>query len=196
MIVGPALLVEEEAVRVGGGVADDIAAGDAVGGLQLPHQRQGGIDLRRPAEDLLFGPQTGVALQRLDDLDADRHVVEPDGVPALQRERHELGPSWDVRSDFAERFWLPRVGPTSFLLHRRLAKGLAGRAGIRVTSFELSKSMGLGGGLGSSAPLAKSLQRLAAFGAARWDEGVFWVSREVRPLANPSALPEHLQRAG
>lgn len=76
---------------------------------------------------------------------------------------------FDARSEYVERFWLPILGPTSTWLLRRLFRGLDGRPeGFRLDCEQTSRAIGLGGGLGRSAPLARSIDRLVQFNAVRW----------------------------
>lgn len=106
-------------------------------------------------------------------------------------------PRWDIRSDFAERFWLPTLGPTSMFMARRFARGLAEHPGGFSTELSVSaRSVGLGGGLGGNAPFARSLNRLTQFGVAGWSGEEFEVSRSVGLLPDRlvARLPEPLAR--
>ena len=76
---------------------------------------------------------------------------------------------FEARSEYVERFWLPTLGPTATWLLRRFARGLDQHpSGFRVRTEDTSRSLGLGGGLGKSAPFARGIDRLCAFGLARW----------------------------
>lgn len=76
---------------------------------------------------------------------------------------------FEARSDYVERFWLPTLGPTATWLLRRFARGLDRHpSGVRIRTEDTSRSIGLGGGLGKTAPFARGLDRLCAFGLARW----------------------------
>ena len=64
---------------------------DAIGGRsQGAHQRKDRTDLCRPVEDLLIGPVRAVTRRSLDDLDADRLVVQANCVTAHHARRHDL----------------------------------------------------------------------------------------------------------
>lgn len=76
---------------------------------------------------------------------------------------------FDARSEYVERFWLPILGPTSTWLLRRLYRGLDEHPdGFRLDCEQTSRALGLGGGLGRSSPLARSIDRLVQFNAVRW----------------------------
>src|SRR5665811_2461198 len=71
-------------------MTDDVARADAVVTLQGTQQGQDCIDLGWSVEDLLIGPVRAVALRALDNLDADRLVVQTNRVPAPDARRNDL----------------------------------------------------------------------------------------------------------
>ena len=81
----------------------------------------------------------------------------------------ELSPSrgWhDVDSLYVETFWLPRLGPSAFVLLRRLARLVEPAQSIGhadVDTLYLARSVGIGGKLGPNATLASTLRRLERF---------------------------------
>lgn len=105
----------------------------------------------------------------------------------------------EVRSDYVERFWLPILGPTSTWLLRRFVRGLdSNPAGVRVDAESTGRSVGLGGGLGRTAPFARAVDRLRVFGALRWiDDTTLAVRTHLGPLSDRqlARLPESTQRA-
>jgi hypothetical protein len=114
-----------------------------------------------------MGPFHPVA-RRASDLLADRpslHVLAwPDDVI------DNLG--YDLHSSYCERFWLPIVGPSVYLLGRRFGIWLdANPDGLTVPLIPLSGAIGLGQGTSKNSPLIRSLARMAAFGLARVDPG-------------------------
>jgi hypothetical protein len=105
--------------------------------------------------------------------------------PFLEREGH------DPRSPYAERFWLPTLGPSTYLLHRHLVGGFDRRpAGWALDPLEVSMALGLGSTTSRSAPFGKALIRLVRFRQA-----------EVRPegslavrLHLPMLSPRQVER--
>ncbi|HET9733519.1 MAG TPA: hypothetical protein VFP54_12670 [Acidimicrobiales bacterium] len=99
----------------------------------------------------------------------------------------------DPHDSYCERFWLPVVGPSVYLLGRRFADWLdANPDGLTVPLGPLSAAIGLGQGTGRSSPLIRSLARMVAFGLARIDPGDrLAVRRRWPPLtvARASRLP-------
>jgi hypothetical protein len=76
----------------------------------------------------------------------------------------------DPRDSYCERFWLPVVGPSVYLLGRRFAVWLdTSPDGVTVPLVPLSAAIGLGQGTGRGSPLIRSLARMVAFGLARID---------------------------
>lgn len=102
-----------------------------------------------------------------DDVSADRSlpvrmVVRPWFDPGLALR------GVDPRSDYVERFWAGIVGPSVVLLSRRLARGLAEHpAGFSLAPADTARAIGLSGGLGPNAPMARTLDRACMFGLMR-----------------------------
>ncbi len=98
---------------------------------------------------------------------------------------------FDPRSTYAERFWLPTLGPTSLLLTRRLAAELD-RApdGVSLPVAETSQALGLGPREGANAPLARSFDRLVQFDVARVMAPDSFAVRRMLPPINR----RHLKR--
>lgn len=98
---------------------------------------------------------------------------------------------------YVERFWLPLIGPTSLLLLRHVHRGFDDHPrGFRSSRRFLAKSLGIGAGLGQSAPLQRSLNRLHNFGLLKkLDDQIFEVDALI-PLVEPfrvDKLPPRLQ---
>ena len=112
-------------------------------------------------------------------------IIQPWPDPILDTVGH------DPRSLYAERFWLPTLGPTTLLLLRHLAtKFDASPRGIELPLADTSRALGLGDREGSSSPIVRSLARLEAFDLACSD-GVSTVAvRRNLPPANR----RHLRR--
>jgi hypothetical protein len=113
--------------------------------------------------------------------------------PEIARRGH------DPRSTYAERFWLPLVGPSTLLLLRRFARGLELRpSGFRVSLPETALSLGLGAGTGRQAALSRTIDRACTFGLARRSgPDALLVRTHLPPLTRRQAsrLPEVLRRA-
>ena len=78
--------------------------------------------------------------------------------PFLDRDGH------DPRSPYAERFWLPTLGPSTYLLHRHLMGGLDRTpGGWALDPLEVSLALGLGPTTSRNAPFGKALIRLVRF---------------------------------
>ncbi|MEW6474379.1 MAG: hypothetical protein AB1679_19170 [Actinomycetota bacterium] len=98
-------------------------------------------------------------------------------------------------SPYAEQYWVPTIGPTASILHRRLAAGLDRHPdGYPVHLPTLAREIGLGAGTGRGAPLTKSLVRLVGFNLAEITDGRFAVRPTLPPLTRRQAahLPPHL----
>ena len=73
------------------------------------------------------------------------------------------------RSMYIENCWLPVLGPTASWLYRRLGSWAEYNAdGVKIDMADLSASLGLGDSLGRHSKLARALDRLVRFDAARW----------------------------
>lgn len=101
-----------------------------------------------------------------------------------------------VSSFYAERFWLPVLGPTSMWLLRHCARHTE-RGDYVVDAEELGRLLGVGGHGGRHSPLLRSLERLRHFhlaalaGENAWALPAF-VGMVSRPLLQ--RLPESLRR--
>ena len=106
----------------------------------------------------------------------------------------------DPRSPYPERFWLPTLGPTAFLLVRYIAHRFD-RApdGFTLDLAETSRCLGLGERHGRNSPLARSLGRIVQFDLAAQEDGETLAVRRYVPPINrrhvrrlpPSAQEEH-----
>ena len=106
----------------------------------------------------------------------------------------------DPRAPYPERFWLPTLGPTAFLLIRHIAHRFdRAPGGFTLDLGETSRCLGLGERYGRNSPLARSLGRIIQFDlAAHQDDGALAVRRHVPPINRrhvrrlpPSAQQEH-----
>ena len=101
----------------------------------------------------------------------------------------------DPRSDYAETYWLPVLGPSALWTLRRVAAWLdAHPEGFPVPLAPLAGELGLGGGTLRNAPLIRTLTRLVVFDMAAIRGDVLAVRRALPPLARRhlSRLPGHL----
>lgn len=90
------------------------------------------------------------------------------------------GPAVPAESEYAERYVLPLVGPTTFLLGRTLARVAdEARQTVRpvpVPVARLGESLGIGVSTGRNGILCRSVKRLALFGlACASDDGMLSV---------------------
>jgi hypothetical protein len=119
-------------------------------------------------------------------------IVAPWWDPDLARS------GFDPRSEYAERYWLGIAGPSTLLLLRRLARGLAEHpAGIRIDLAETARALGLGAGRGRNAPIMRTVERACMFGLARRPSVDRLEVRTHLPRLNArqlQRLPEVLQR--
>ena len=76
--------------------------------------------------------------------------------------------SMPVRSDEAELYWLPLIGPTQLLCARRLVMWLDRDSSIIVGLGPLTAMLGLHDRCGRNAPLPKAFNRLVRFKLAKW----------------------------
>jgi hypothetical protein len=94
-------------------------------------------------------------------------------------EAHGFGP----RSMYVEVCYLPVLGPTATWLYRRLGSWVEFHPeGLAVDLIDLSVGLGLGEGLGRNSLIARSLGRLARFGAVDWRGDFLAVRRALAPL--------------
>ncbi len=107
------------------------------------------------------------------------------------------GDGHDPRSPYAERFWLPTLGPSTYLLHRHAVSGLDRRpAGWVLDPLEVSMALGLGSTTSRSAPFGKALLRLVRFRQAEVrPDGALAVRLHLPPLSlrQVERLPTGLQ---
>jgi hypothetical protein len=103
-----------------------------------------------------------------------------------------------VRSVYVETFWLPTLGPSATWVLRRLACWLeAATAPVSVELGDLAVELGLGGGVGRSSPIVRTLARLSQFQAAGPAGDAYAVRRFLAPLPVRLAnqLPDRLAAA-
>lgn len=104
----------------------------------------------------------------------------------------------DVRSVYAETYWLSIIGPSALWALRRLTVWLEAEPGGFTIELELlAKELGLGHGVSRNSPIVRCLARLVAFDLARLSPGGIVVARAVPPLAlrHLRRLPDHLAAA-
>lgn len=104
----------------------------------------------------------------------------------------------DPRSRYAERFWLPVLGPMSLILLRHLADKFDTHPdGVQLEVAETSMALGVGQRDGTSSPMIRSLGRLEQFDLACTDPRTptIAVRRNVPPLSRRrvARLPADLQ---
>jgi len=87
-------------------------------------------------------------------------------------------------SAYVEAVWLPLLGPSATWAWQRLARIATAHSPVRLDVAELAAGIGLGGRLGPTSTMARTLERLERFGALRRSGEVFAVR-----LALPE-LPE------
>ena len=84
----------------------------------------------------------------------------------------------DPRSPYVERCWLGVLGPSTTLLLRRLADGLAAEPfGFDLPLADTAAELGLAGHGGRNGPFMRSLQRLCQFGLGRFGSAGLAVRR-------------------
>ena len=112
--------------------------------------------------------------------------------PVLDRLGH------DPRSFYAERFWLPVLGPSCLLLVRRLAADLERvPEGFTVDCATWARELGIGMKGGRHGPFWRALDRACRFGAVRRAGPRLTVRRRLPPLTarQVERLPESLHTA-
>ena len=98
-------------------------------------------------------------------------------------------------SDYAERFWLPVIGPSALWAHRRLTAGFAtDRSSYQLDLSTLGGEIGLGAGTGRNSPIVRTLTRLVDFHLAEIIDDRLGVYTSLPPLTRRQAagLPDHL----
>ncbi|MCB1257888.1 MAG: hypothetical protein KDB26_12325 [Microthrixaceae bacterium] len=97
---------------------------------------------------------------------------------------HRIG--FDLTHPYVEQCWSAVVGPSSTLLLRRISTLWMESVPARIEAAELSRSLGLGAGVGERSRLANTLSRLTQFGLAKtstYGEGLD-VYRQIAPLGS------------
>ena len=130
-------------------------------------------------------------------LDINSWLVEHDPLPvsALHDPHGERG--FDARSVYVETYWLPILGPSCVLIARRLVSWLEAEPdGFDISITVLAGSLGVGTGVGRSAPIVRTLARLADFGIAQVGDA-YAVRADVPAIvvADIARLPDHLAAA-
>ena len=101
---------------------------------------------------------------------------------------------FNLTDPYVEQCWSAVLGPSSTLLLRRLPTLWIARVPAEIDAGELSRSLGLGAGVGERSRLAATLDRLVNFGLARPtpDGAGLDVYRQVPPLTQRqlARLPE------
>lgn len=119
-----------------------------------------------------------------------------DVLQVLRWDTHNEG--HDARSQYAEQFWLPTLGPTALLVLRNIARRLQQEpSGFQMDISQTSAELGLGYRTGNSSPLRKALKRLVQFQLAAFDGAATVAVRDqVPPLAerHERRLPTGTQR--
>lgn len=91
---------------------------------------------------------------------------------------------------YTELVWLPRLGPTSFLMWRYLCRRLhAQPRGCIVTVDDLAHALGLGTGRGHASPVRRAIARLERFGVTSTAAHGVAVRRRL-PLLAPAQLAQ------
>lgn len=90
----------------------------------------------------------------------------------------------DPRSAYAERFWLPILGPSTYLLARRLVAGFdRSPDGFDLPLLDTAQSLGLGTKGGRNAPFLRSIGRAITFHVCQsTGDRTLAVRRRVPPL--------------
>ncbi|MBX3314184.1 MAG: hypothetical protein KF906_07670 [Actinobacteria bacterium] len=111
-------------------------------------------------------------------LPTDTIRVAPWPDPVIDRLGH------DPRSSYAETFWLPVIGPSTFLLLRRLVAGLDEHPdGYDMALLDGAQALGLGTKGGRNAPFVRAIARSIQFKICGHDhQGTLTVRRRLAPL--------------
>jgi hypothetical protein len=111
--------------------------------------------------------------------------VEPWTDPLIDRLGH------DPRSRYAERFWLPVLGPSTMWLLRRVAAGFdAHPDGFEMDLATQAKALGLGAGErhGRNSPFMRTLARCVDFDMATINGKTLSIRRKLPPLSRRHLL--------
>ena len=115
-------------------------------------------------------------------LPTDRIHVTAWPDPVIDRLGH------DPRSAYAESFWLPIIGPSTYLLLRRLATGLDEHPdGFDLGLLDGASALGLGTRGGRNAPFIRAIARSIQFKLCRYDHETLAVRRRLAPLTRHQA---------
>lgn len=110
-----------------------------------------------------------------------------------------LGPHRVLDSAYVETFWLPVIGPGSFVLARRLCRVLTMRdyRTVVLDVRQLAQEVGMPGGPNGGQPnsLIRCLYRLCSFGVAEYDGDRYWIAQLWPTLTENQSrrLPEPLR---
>lgn len=86
-------------------------------------------------------------------------------------------------SDYAERFWLPVIGPSALWTHRRLSAGFATNPiGFRLDLPTLGREIGLGAGTGRNSSIVRTLSRLVDYHLAEINDDRLGICTSLPPL--------------
>lgn len=99
-----------------------------------------------------------------------------------------------IDGTYAEKYWLPVLGPTATWMARRLAAALADEP-VTIDMATLGATLGVGAGTGANCPLVRALARLCRFGIARDLDDAYKVRAMVGPVPRSQLkrLPTGLQ---
>ncbi|MEZ5343014.1 MAG: hypothetical protein R2706_16695 [Acidimicrobiales bacterium] len=98
----------------------------------------------------------------------------------------------DPRSAYVETFWVPVLGPSSYLLLRRLAALLdADDDGGTFIAAEWAVELGLGIRGGKHGPFWRSIDRLARFGVLHRSGSALTVRRKLAPSTSARSGVSH-----
>ena len=91
---------------------------------------------------------------------------------------------FDARSDYAETFWLPILGPSTLWLLRNVAQRFdAEPDGLTLEINETAQALGIGSRTGRNSAFHRSINRIVNFGMARTlDDQTLAVRRVLPPL--------------
>jgi len=91
---------------------------------------------------------------------------------------------FDARSDYAETFWLPVLGPSTLLLLRNIAQRFDDEPdGVLLSIPETARALGIGSRSGRNSAFHRSINRMVNFSMARTiDDSTLAVRRILPPL--------------
>lgn len=146
-----------------------------------------------PTPSPLSPTRPSADVQRLQDLTSDpQATIRPWPDPLLEQFGH------DPRSGYAERFWLPVIGPSSLWLLRLLAHRFDERPdGFELDLRDAGRSIGIGTRGGANSALVHTVSRVVQFGFAQLvDDHTLLARRHVPSLTRRqlARLPDERQR--